>query len=114
MALDLDWVARVQANTSAIERRAVSLPGRRSVKKDYQAAWLLKAVTCIDLTTLSGDDTARRVERLCAKARQHNAWNMLVRTAAVVEEIFGPVLPIVRVADYEEALKVANDRPHLN
>ena len=70
MALDLDWVANVQANTSAIERRAASLPGRRSVKKDYQAAWLLKAITLIDLTTLSGDDTAGRVRRLCAKARQ--------------------------------------------
>ena len=70
MALDLDWVAGVQANTSAIERRAASLPGRRSVKKDYQAAWLLKAITLIDLTTLSGDDTAGRVRRLCAKARQ--------------------------------------------
>ena len=69
-ALDLDWVARVQANTSAIERRAKTLPGRRSVKKDHQAAWLLKAITCIDLTTLSGDDTAGRVQRLCAKARQ--------------------------------------------
>ncbi len=70
MALDLDWVASVQANTSAIERRAATLPGRRSVKKDYQAAWLLKAVSCIDLTTLSGDDTPGRVRRLCAKARQ--------------------------------------------
>ncbi len=69
MALDLDWVARVQANTSAIERRATTLPGRRSVKKAYQAAWLAKAVTCIDLTTLSGDDTPGRVRRLCAKAR---------------------------------------------
>lgn len=70
MALDLDWVRRAQANTSAIERRTKSLPGRRSVKKDYQAAWLLKAVTCMDLTTLSGDDTEGRVRRLCAKARQ--------------------------------------------
>lgn len=68
MALDLDWVASVQANTSAIERRAATLPGRRSVKKDYQAAWLLRAITLIDLTTLSGDDTAGRVERLCTKA----------------------------------------------
>ncbi len=67
-ALDLDWVASVQANTSAIERRAATLPGRRSIKKDYQAAWLLKAVSCIDLTTLSGDDTPGRVRRLCAKA----------------------------------------------
>ena len=70
MPLDLDWVAGVQANTSAIERRAATLPVRRSVKKDWQAAWLLKAVTLIDLTTLSGDDTEGRVQRLCAKARQ--------------------------------------------
>jgi deoxyribose-phosphate aldolase len=70
MPLDLDWVAGVQANTPAIERRAASLPGRRSVKKDWQAAWLLKAITLIDLTTLSGDDTEGRVQRLCAKARQ--------------------------------------------
>ena len=69
MELDLDWVARVQANTSAIERRCATLPGRRSVKKDYQAAWLLKAITCIDLTTLAGDDTVGRVARLCAKAK---------------------------------------------
>jgi deoxyribose-phosphate aldolase len=70
MALDLDWVASVQANTSAIERRAATLPGRRSVKKDYQAAWLCKAISLIDLTTLAGDDTEGRVRRLCAKARQ--------------------------------------------
>jgi len=70
MGLDMQWVRGVQANTSAIERRAATLPGRRSVKKEYQAAWLLRAITCIDLTTLSGDDTARRVHRLCAKARQ--------------------------------------------
>lgn len=68
--LDLDWVASVQANTSAIERRAKTLPGRRSVKKNYQAAWLCKAISCIDLTTLSGDDTENRVRRLCAKAKQ--------------------------------------------
>jgi deoxyribose-phosphate aldolase len=70
MDLDMDWVRAVQANTSAIERRAATLGTRRSVKKDHQAAWLLKAVTCIDLTTLSGDDTEGRVARLCAKARQ--------------------------------------------
>ncbi|WP_299964905.1 deoxyribose-phosphate aldolase [uncultured Roseobacter sp.] len=70
MPLDLDWVRALQANTSAIERRAASLPARRSVKKAHQAAWLLRAVTCIDLTTLSGDDTEARVLRLCAKARQ--------------------------------------------
>ncbi len=69
MALDMDWVMRAQANTSAIERRAATLPGRRSVKKDYQAAWLLKTISLIDLTTLAGDDTPGRVRRLCAKAR---------------------------------------------
>lgn len=70
MPLDLSWVRSVQANTSAIERRAATLPGRRSVKKDYQAAWLCKAISLIDLTTLSGDDSEGRVRRLCAKARQ--------------------------------------------
>ncbi|MEJ6404667.1 deoxyribose-phosphate aldolase [Yoonia sp. 2307UL14-13] len=69
-ALDLDWVMAVQANTSAIERRTKTLPGRRSVKKDYQAAWLCKAISLMDLTTLSGDDSEGRVRRLCAKAKQ--------------------------------------------
>jgi deoxyribose-phosphate aldolase len=70
MPLDMDWVMRATANRSAIERRAGTLPGRRSVKKDFQAAWLVRAISCIDLTTLSGDDTAGRVARLCAKGRQ--------------------------------------------
>jgi deoxyribose-phosphate aldolase len=68
-ALDLGWVRDVRVNLSAAERRVATLPGRRTVKKDAQAAWLLKAVTCIDLTTLNGDDTEGRVRRLCAKAR---------------------------------------------
>ena len=68
--LDLHWVREVQANTSAIERRAQSQVARRTVKKEWQAAWLLRAITCMDLTTLSGDDTDDRVRRLCAKARQ--------------------------------------------
>jgi len=59
-ALDLDRIAALQANTSAIERRAATLPGRRSVKKAHQAAWLLRAITMIDLTTLAGDDTQGR------------------------------------------------------
>ncbi|APZ53024.1 deoxyribose-phosphate aldolase [Salipiger abyssi] len=70
MALDMDWVLRARANRSAIERRAATLPGRRSVKKDFQAAWLARAISCIDLTTLSGDDTPGRVARLCAKAKR--------------------------------------------
>ena len=77
MPLDLDWVMAVQANTSAIERRAQTLPGRRSVKKDFQAAWLCKAISLMDLTTLSGDDSEGRVRRLCAKARQPVAQPIL-------------------------------------
>ena len=67
--LDLDWVSSIQANTSAIERRASSIGSRRSIKKQHQAAWLLQAVKCMDLTALSGDDTTGRVRRLCAKAK---------------------------------------------
>lgn len=67
--LNLDWLDHIQANFSAIERRTKTLGGRRSVKKQWQAAWLLRAISCMDLTTLSGDDTKGRVRRLCAKAR---------------------------------------------
>ncbi len=67
--LDLDLVASVQVNTSAVERRASSLSARRSVKKAHQAAWLCRAIAVMDLTTLSGDDTPGKVRRLCAKAR---------------------------------------------
>ena len=66
--LELDMIRNVQVNRSAIERRAATLPKRRTVKKDWQAAWLLKAVSLLDLTTLAGDDTPGRVKRLCAKA----------------------------------------------
>ena len=68
--LDLGWVERTVVNRSAVERRAGSHPGRRSVKQQWQLAWLARAITCIDLTTLAGDDTPGTVERLCAKARQ--------------------------------------------
>lgn len=68
--LNLDWVQQVRVNTSAVERRAQTHSARRTVKKEWQAAWLLRAITCMDLTTLSGDDTYERVRRLCAKARQ--------------------------------------------
>ncbi len=68
--LDLDWVRDTRINRSAVERRATTLVRRRSVKKQWQAAWLLRAVSCIDLTTLSGDDTPGNVRRLAAKARQ--------------------------------------------
>ncbi len=115
MALDLDWVASVQANTSAIERRAATLGGRRSVKKEFQAAWLCKAISCIDLTTLAGDDTAGRVRRLAAKARQPVAAPMLEAlgmqgltvgavcvyhdmVAAAVEALDGSGIPVAAVS----------------
>jgi len=68
--LDLNWLQEVRVNTSAVERRVQSQVARRTVKKEWQAAWLLRAISCMDLTTLSGDDTDERVRRLCAKARQ--------------------------------------------
>jgi deoxyribose-phosphate aldolase len=70
MPLDMDWVSSVRINRSAVERRAATMNTRRTVKKEWQAAWLLRAITCIDLTTLAGDDTPGNVLRLCAKARQ--------------------------------------------
>ncbi|MBV9560973.1 MAG: deoxyribose-phosphate aldolase [Bradyrhizobium sp.] len=68
-AFEADFLDDIRVNLSAVERRVASLPGRRTVKNDAQAGWLLKAITCIDLTTLNGDDTAGRVRRLCAKAK---------------------------------------------
>ncbi|HKL70110.1 deoxyribose-phosphate aldolase [Salibaculum sp.] len=115
MELDLSWVRAVQANTSAIERRAATLPGRRSLKKDYQAAWLCKAISLIDLTTLAGDDTEGRVRRLCAKARQPMRADMIdalgmqgLTTGAVcvyhdmvepaVEALHGSGIPVAAVS----------------
>jgi deoxyribose-phosphate aldolase len=70
MPLELAWVEDARVNRSAVERRAATLRTRRTVKKEWQAAWLLRAVTLMDLTTLSSDDTPGRVRRLCAKARR--------------------------------------------
>ena len=68
--LDLDAVRSIHVNRSAVERRAATIPTRRTVKREWQAAWLLRAITLIDLTTLAGDDTPGNVRRLCAKARR--------------------------------------------
>src|ERR1700693_1463935 len=81
-SLNLDWVENVRVNTSAVERRAPPLVTRRTVKKDWQIAWLLRAITCIDLTTLGGDDTPSNVRRLCAKARQPVRQDMLKALSA--------------------------------
>jgi deoxyribose-phosphate aldolase len=83
MPLDLAWVREARfTNRSAAERRAATLPTRRSVKKTWQAAWLLRAITCLDLTTLQGDDTPGSVRRLCSKARQPVRRDILERLGA--------------------------------
>ena len=68
MELDLAWLEQVRVNLPAVKRRAGTLGTKRTVKMQWQAAWLCRALTCIDLTTLSGDDTEANVQRLCLKA----------------------------------------------
>lgn len=77
--LNLDCLKQVSVNTSAVERRAQTHVARRTVKKEWQAAWLLRAISCMDLTTLSGDDTEERVRRLCAKARRPQQQGFIER-----------------------------------
>src|SRR5687767_9643477 len=99
--LDLGWACKnSHVNTSAVERRATTLTKRRSVKKDWQAAWLLKAVTLTDLTTLAGDDTPGNVRRLCAKARQPVRQDLL-------EALRLPSLQVGAVCVYHELIPVA-------
>jgi deoxyribose-phosphate aldolase len=117
MPLDFNWINEVRINRSAVERRAATLSTRRTVKKDWQAAWLLKAITTIDLTTLAGDDTAGNVIRLCAKARQPvradllealGAQSLHIHTGAVcvyhnlvpiaVEALQGSGIPVAAVS----------------
>jgi len=106
MPLDLDWVAGAHVNKSAVERRTASLKTRRTVKKDWQAAWLLRAVTCIDLTTLSGDDTPGRIKRLCAKAKQPIRSDMLAKLGLDGEKITVGAVCVYpnRVADAVQSL----------
>ncbi|KAJ8379084.1 hypothetical protein AAFF_G00231750 [Aldrovandia affinis] len=110
MELDLEWVSKVRVNQQAVLRRAQQIQGRKLVKKQWEAAWLLRAVTCIDLTTLAGDDTPSNVHRLCLKATQPVRHDLLesmdmhnkgITTAAVC------VYP-ARVADAVRSLKAAN------
>jgi deoxyribose-phosphate aldolase len=105
--LDLDWVMGAHINKSAVERRTATLGGRRTVKKDWQAAWLLRAVTCIDLTTLAGDDTPGRVQRLCAKAKQPIRPDMLEKLGVEGERITVGAVCVYpnRVKDAVEALQ---------
>jgi len=117
MPLDLGWVREIRVNRSAVERRAATIPARRTVKKAHQAGWLLRAITLMDLTTLMGDDTPGRVRRLCAKARQPVRADLLealgvgdlpIRVAAVcvyhayvataVEALRGSGIPVAAVS----------------
>ena len=117
LPLDMGWVNATRINRSAVERRAATLVTRRTVKKAWQAAWLLRAVTCLDLTTLAGDDTPGNVRRLCAKARQPVRADMLealgaatlpIRVGAVcvyhnlvsvaVEALAGSGIPVAAVS----------------
>lgn len=114
--LDMGIINKIKINRSAVERRASTLGTRRTVKKEWQAAWLLKAITCIDLTTLSGDDTFGNVSRLCAKARnpvredilQSMGINVPLKVGAVcvyhnlipaaVESLAGTGIPVAAVS----------------
>ncbi|MFN2276248.1 MAG: deoxyribose-phosphate aldolase [Candidatus Promineifilaceae bacterium] len=108
--LDLDWVYDARVNRSAVERRTATLPARRSIKKEWQAAWLLRAVTCIDLTTLAGDDTPGRVRRLCAKARQPLRPDMIQALGVADQNITVGAVCVYpsRVRDAVEALQGTN------
>jgi deoxyribose-phosphate aldolase len=110
MPLNLDWVLKTHVNRSAVERRTASLPSRRSIKKEWQAAWLLRAITCIDLTTLSGEDTPGRIRRLCAKARQPIRSDLIDRLGIPAREVTVGAVCVYpgRVKDAVEALKGTN------
>ncbi len=110
MPLDLDWVMAARVNRSAVERRVATLPKRRTIKKEWQAAWLLRAITCIDLTTLAGDDTPGRVKRLCAKARYPVRPDMLAALGAQEAGITVGAVCVYpsRVRDAVEALRGSN------
>lgn len=107
IAFDGDWVESLRIDRGAVERRIATLGGRRTVKKQWQAAWLLKAITCMDLTTLSGEDTEERVRRLCAKARHPVRHDLLeamgaqhlpikVGAVCVYHEMIAPALEALK------------------
>jgi deoxyribose-phosphate aldolase len=101
-ALDLDVIRAIRVNRSAVERRAATIPTRRTVKKEWQAAWLLRAITLIDLTTLAGDDTPSNVRRLCAKAREPVRHDILAALGAERLDI-----TVAAVCVYHELVAVA-------
>lgn len=112
--LDEGWIRGIRINPGALERRVFTLPGRRSVKKEWQAAWLLKAISLIDLTSLAGDDTDGRIARLCAKARAPLRADLAaalgiedlgLTTAAVC--VYHAMIPAARAALQGSAIPIA-------
>ena len=105
VGLDLGWINHIRVNKAAADRRATSLANRRTQKKEYQAAWLVKAIGLIDLTTLSGDDTPGRVERLCMKAMRPlradlmealGVENLSTGAVCVYHEMIKPAAAVLR------------------
>ena len=126
MPFDPRRIEAIRVNRSAVERRCATLTKRRSIKKQWQAAWLLRAVTCIDLTTLAGDDTPGNVARLCAKARRPIRGDMMaalgldaLQTGAVcvyhtyvaeaVSRLAGSGIPVAAVSTGFPAGQIAHD-----
>ena len=106
--LDLEWVSKTRINLPAVKRRADTLKTRRSIKKQWQAAWLLRAVTCIDLTTLSGDDTATNVARLCFKA-QNPVRQDLLESMGMADKGITTVAVCVYSSRVPDAVKTLKD-----
>lgn len=107
-ALDVSWVKKSRVNLPAVNRRSETLKTRRSIKKQWQAAWLLRAVTCLDLTTLSGDDTAGNVARLCFKAQNPVRQDLLKSMGVEKPVTVGAVCVYsMRVPDAVKSLKDA-------
>ncbi len=107
LEFNADWLESIRVNLSAVESRIGTLGARRTVKKDYQTAWLLKALSCMDLTTLSGDDTPGRVKRLCAKARQPVRAEVLQRLGLPVG-----VVTVGGVCVYPAMIPIAKEALH--
>jgi deoxyribose-phosphate aldolase len=108
--LDPGWVNDTHVNLSAVQRRAATLGTRRSVKQEWQAAWLLRAITCMDLTTLAGDDTPGKVRRMCAKGRQPVRQDILEALGVADKGITVGAICVYhqRVPDAIEALRGTN------
>ncbi|KAK7898717.1 hypothetical protein WMY93_019570 [Mugilogobius chulae] len=110
--LDLEWVCKARVNTQAVLKRAQQIQNTKLPKNQWQAAWLLKALTCIDLTTLSGDDTPSNVQRLCLKALQPLRADLLKELGMEHEGVTTAAVCVYpsRVSDAVKTLRAANSK----